>query len=389
MRIGPVLEVTTSFQNKYGIEIQISSVGQDNSQSWVRILHETIKHVIDSNQNNIEIPADPHEDQTSQTSVKVVAARSKAKAKPQKRELVDTPSIMPMHERNWIDIEPSEPTGSLDDGGGGEGAAASLGGLGKVLRALARRPLEKATTATTLMLATLANRVNAAPVLQVLERRRRHFGARGWVPEDGLDTHSRGSHALGGGPPGAQPTALGGKSKVLIDGLDKLKYGLFRQLDAQGIRQLRGEGAHTRNLTLTGSNGGVLWGARMFIRVRSVLLRPKRLRPIGLRLRPKNFSQRFVRLGPKSPHPLSQPSHLPWCKHSSCKGGARRVGPRRVEGLCVCLLCVCLQCVSAVCVWSKICVLSPDPHPDCRISSLPNLLHHEQHAYEVWNLVTN
>ena len=114
MRIGPVLEVTTSFQNKYGIEIQISSVGQDNSQSWVRILHETIKHVIDSNQNNIEIPADPHEDQTSQTSVKVVACRSKAKAKPQKRELVDTLSIMPMHERKWIDIDPSEPTAKCD-----------------------------------------------------------------------------------------------------------------------------------------------------------------------------------------------------------------------------------------------------------------------------------
>ena len=138
------------------------------------------------------------------------------------------------------------------------------------------------------MLATLANRVNAAPDLQVLERRRRHFGARGWVPEDGLDTHSRGSQALGGGPPGAQPTALEGKSKVLIDGLDKLK-NVFRQLDAQGIRQLRGRGAHTRNLILTGSNGGVLWGARVFIRVRPVLLRPKLLRPIGLRLRPKKF----------------------------------------------------------------------------------------------------
>ena len=38
MRIGPVLEVTTSFQNfKHGIEIRIWSVGQDNSQSWVRI----------------------------------------------------------------------------------------------------------------------------------------------------------------------------------------------------------------------------------------------------------------------------------------------------------------------------------------------------------------
>ena len=111
MRIGPVLEVTTSFKNsKYGIEIRIWSVGQDNSQSWVRISYGTIKYVVDSNQNNTEIPADPQEDQVPQTSIKVVAARSKAKAKPQHREPVDTPTIIPMHERRWIDIEPSEQT---------------------------------------------------------------------------------------------------------------------------------------------------------------------------------------------------------------------------------------------------------------------------------------
>ena len=111
MRIGPVLEVTTSFQNyKYGIEIRIWSVGQDNSQSWVRISYGTIKYVVDSNQNNTEIPADPHEDQAPQTSINVIAARSKGKAKPQQREPVDTPTIIPMHERKWIGIEPSEPT---------------------------------------------------------------------------------------------------------------------------------------------------------------------------------------------------------------------------------------------------------------------------------------
>ena len=37
--------------------------------------------VIDSNQNKTEIPADPQEDQVPQTSIKVVAAGSKAKAK--------------------------------------------------------------------------------------------------------------------------------------------------------------------------------------------------------------------------------------------------------------------------------------------------------------------
>ena len=109
MRIGPVLEVTTSFQHfKYGIEIRIWSVNQDNSQSWVRISYGTIKYVVDSNQDNTEIPADPQEDQVPQTSIKVVAARSKAKAKPQPRELVGTTATIPMHERRWIDIEPSE-----------------------------------------------------------------------------------------------------------------------------------------------------------------------------------------------------------------------------------------------------------------------------------------
>ena len=59
MRIGPVLEVTTSFRHfKYGFEIRIWSTNQDNSQSWVRISYGTIKHVVESIQDNTEIPAD-------------------------------------------------------------------------------------------------------------------------------------------------------------------------------------------------------------------------------------------------------------------------------------------------------------------------------------------
>ena len=90
------------------LRIRIWSVSQDNSHSWVRISYGMVKYVIDSNHNNAEIPADPLQDQTSQTSVKVIASRSKAKAKPQKRVTVDTPTIIPMHERKWIDIDPSE-----------------------------------------------------------------------------------------------------------------------------------------------------------------------------------------------------------------------------------------------------------------------------------------
>ena len=110
-RIGPVLEITTSYLYvKHGIEVRIWSLSKDNSQSWVRISHGTNKYVVDSNYNNTEVPADLPEEQTSQSSVKVFAARSKAKAKPQRREPVDLLSIIPMNERKWIDIEPGEPS---------------------------------------------------------------------------------------------------------------------------------------------------------------------------------------------------------------------------------------------------------------------------------------
>ena len=108
MRIGLVLEVTTSFQHFiYGIEIRIESVNKDNSHSWVRISYGTVKYVNDYIKDDTEIPADPQEEQILQTSTNVVAARSKAKAKPQPRELVGTTATIPMHERRWIDIEPS------------------------------------------------------------------------------------------------------------------------------------------------------------------------------------------------------------------------------------------------------------------------------------------
>ena len=63
MRIGPVSEVTTSFQHfKYGIEIRIESVNQDNSHSWVRISYGTVKYVIDSIEDeNSEVLAELHQ----------------------------------------------------------------------------------------------------------------------------------------------------------------------------------------------------------------------------------------------------------------------------------------------------------------------------------------
>ena len=116
MRIGPVLEVTTSFQHfKYGIEIRIKSVNQDDSHSWVRISYGTVKYVIESIEDNTELLADLQEEQIPQTSTSVVAARSKAKAKPQPREIVGTTATIPIHQRRWIDIEPSkQDLGSYD-----------------------------------------------------------------------------------------------------------------------------------------------------------------------------------------------------------------------------------------------------------------------------------
>ena len=99
-KFGPVLEITTSYlYGKHGIEIRIWSLSTDNSQFWVRISHGSNKFVIDSNYNNTEALADLLEEQASQLIVSDFAARSKAKAKPQRRELVDLPSIIPMNER--------------------------------------------------------------------------------------------------------------------------------------------------------------------------------------------------------------------------------------------------------------------------------------------------
>ena len=77
-------------------------MNQDNSHSWVRISYGTVKYVIDSiEEENSEIPADPQEEQTPQTSTSVFAARSP-------RILAGTTATIPIHQRRWSDIEPSK-----------------------------------------------------------------------------------------------------------------------------------------------------------------------------------------------------------------------------------------------------------------------------------------
>ena len=107
-KIGPVLEVTTSFQNyKYGVEIRIWSLSGDNTHSWVRISHGSNKFVTDSNNNDTEVPEDQLEEHALQLNAKDFACRAKAKAKPQRVELAgSSPRIVPIERRNWIDTEP-------------------------------------------------------------------------------------------------------------------------------------------------------------------------------------------------------------------------------------------------------------------------------------------
>ena len=66
------------------------------------------KHGIEIKIWSPEVPADLPEEQASQSSVNVIAVRSKTKAKPQKRETVELPITIPMSERRWINIEPAE-----------------------------------------------------------------------------------------------------------------------------------------------------------------------------------------------------------------------------------------------------------------------------------------
>ena len=108
-KIGPVVEVTTSSRlyGEHGVDIRIWSLSEDNTQSWVRISSGSNKFMIVSNNNDTESPEDLPEEQAVKLNAKDFAVGLKAKAQPQRRQPVDySPSIIPMNERKWIDIEP-------------------------------------------------------------------------------------------------------------------------------------------------------------------------------------------------------------------------------------------------------------------------------------------
>ena len=86
-RNGPVLEVATSyFHGKCGVEIRIWSLNGNNTHSWVRISHGSHKFVMDSNNNDTEVPEDQLEEHALQLDAKDFSCRSKAIAKPLRRK---------------------------------------------------------------------------------------------------------------------------------------------------------------------------------------------------------------------------------------------------------------------------------------------------------------
>ena len=90
-KIGPVLEVTTSYlQRKYGVAIRMKSLNKDHSHSWVRIFHGLNRLVTDlsnkeHNDNEQETSEMQFEDYALKSNARAFASRSKAKAKPQRR----------------------------------------------------------------------------------------------------------------------------------------------------------------------------------------------------------------------------------------------------------------------------------------------------------------
>ena len=111
--VGPVLEVTTCcLHGKYGVEIRIMSVNKDHSHSWVRISHGLNNLVTnlnnkDQNDNEQETSDMQFEEYALKLNASDFASRSKAKAKPQRRDSASssTRTIL-IVKRIWTDIEP-------------------------------------------------------------------------------------------------------------------------------------------------------------------------------------------------------------------------------------------------------------------------------------------
>ena len=109
-KIGPVLGgATCCLHGKYGVESRIMSMNKDNSHSWVRISHGSNKLVTSLNNNEQELPEVQLEEYALKLDASDFACRSKAKAKPQRRDSASssTRTIL-IGKRTWTDVEPGE-----------------------------------------------------------------------------------------------------------------------------------------------------------------------------------------------------------------------------------------------------------------------------------------
>ena len=85
------------------------SMNKDNSHSWVRISHGSNKFVTNSNDNEQETSEVQFKECALKLDAKDFACRSKAKAKPQRREPADPSTrTIPTGKRTWTDVEPGE-----------------------------------------------------------------------------------------------------------------------------------------------------------------------------------------------------------------------------------------------------------------------------------------
>ena len=109
-QIGPVLEVATCcLHGKCGVEIRIWSLNRDNTHSRVRISQGSNKFATNLNNNDQEISEVQLEEYALKLDARDFASRSKAKAKPQRRDSAgSSPRIVPIGKRTWTDIEPQK-----------------------------------------------------------------------------------------------------------------------------------------------------------------------------------------------------------------------------------------------------------------------------------------
>ena len=96
-KIGPVLNIhVCHHEDRYSVEIQVQSLFQDRTASWVRIVNGVEKYVTRTTETT--------EDEEHGASGKPIA-----KARPRMKSTITlTPVSVALHERKWMDINPGD-----------------------------------------------------------------------------------------------------------------------------------------------------------------------------------------------------------------------------------------------------------------------------------------